>query len=96
MLCSRRAEAPRVLRVQPKEVARLQVSRHNVPTSDLHLQPPLEAVVRGQVGTAARDLREVGSRLCVEALQRGERVGLQLQLDAIKHLLGWHACWSEP
>ena len=78
MLCSRGAEASRVLRVQPKEVARLQVARHDVPASNLHLQPPLEAVVRGQVGPAARDLREVGRRLRVEALQRGECVGLQL------------------
>ena len=96
VLCSRRAEASRLLRVQAEEVARLQLARNHVPTSDLHLQPPLQAVVRGQVGPAPRDLRELGSRLRVEALQRGERVGLQLQLDAIKHLLGRRTCSSEP
>ena len=41
-------------------------------------------------------LRELGSRLIVEALQRRERLGLQLQLDAIKHLLGRRTCSSEP
>ena len=63
VLCSRRAEASRLLRVQAEEVARLQLARNHVPTSDLHLQPPLQAVVRGQVGPAPRDLRELGSRL---------------------------------
>ena len=96
VLCSRRAAASRRLGVQAEEVARLQLARNHVPTSDLHLQPPLQAVVRGQVGLAPRDLRELGSRLLVEALQRRERLGLQLQLDAIKHLLGRRTCSSEP
>ena len=96
VLCSRRAAASRRLGVQAEEVARLQLARQHVPTSELHLQPPLQAVVRGQVRPAPRDLRELGSRLVVEALQRRERLGLQLQLDAIKHLLGRRTCSSEP
>ena len=96
VLCSRRAAASRRLGVQAEEVARLQLARQHVPASELHLQPPLKAVVRGQVGPAPRDLRELGSRLVVEALQRRERLGLQLQLDAIKHLLGRRTCSSEP
>ena len=95
VLCSRRAEASRRLRVQAEEVARLQLARQHVPTSELHLQPPLQAVVRGQVGPAPRDLRELGSGFLVEALQRRERLGLQLQLDAIKHLLGRRSCSCE-
>jgi len=77
--------------VQPQQERRLELASHGVPPAHLHLQPPLEAVVRWQLHAPVRDLGQLRRRRLVKASQRLERFGLQREVNAVEHLIGGRA-----